>query len=103
MNIESENALKALMKVRMEGYEGMTIEEMIVDCSINSMSCRMLEEAITGAYGIILKHGTEFGFKAYKEDEEIHAFGSCAIGIVSSYIFIENSIAYEATLKLCER
>ena len=102
-NIEGENALNALMKVKMGDYEGMTVEEMIIKCSVDSEGCRMLEEGIARAYEVILRPGVEYGFKAFREDEEIHGFGNCEVGIVSSYIFIEDGVAYEAALKLCER
>jgi hypothetical protein len=98
-SIEVENALKSLMSVEFEEYGGRTMEELIVDCGIGD--CGALEGAVSDAYGVILRPGTNYEFYAKRDSSEIYATGSCDIGLVSSYIFVRNAVTYEANLKTC--
>ncbi len=101
-SIEAENALKALMKVNIEGYDGKTLEDMVVDCGNDFNKCEMLEMALKKAYNVILRPGTEFSFFVQRDEEEVFAIGSCDLGLFSSYTIVENGVVYEAKLKLCE-
>ena len=101
-SIEAENALKALMKVNIEGYDEKTLEDMIVDCGNDVNKCEILEMALEMAYSVILKPGTEFSFFVQREGEEVYAIGNCDLGLFSSYTIVENGVVYEAKLKLCE-
>jgi hypothetical protein len=98
-SIEVENALKSLMKVKFEDYGENTLEELIINCG--SGDCGGLEGAITGAYGVILRPGTDYGFLAYRDGVEIYGIKGCDIGLVSSYVFVKNAVSYEANLKIC--
>jgi len=100
-SIEAENALKALMNVEMDGYEGKTLEDFIVDCNIEFNACETMEEALKEAYRVILRPETEFSFFANVDGEEIYSFGSCDLGLFSSYVFVRDGVSYEARLKLC--
>jgi hypothetical protein len=100
-SIEAENALKALMNVEFEDYDDKTLEDLIVECNLDFNSCESLGSAVKGAYEVILRPGVEFSFFVNVDGEEIYSFGSCDLGLFSSYVFVRNGISYEARLKLC--
>jgi len=104
-NIEAENALKSVMKVKIQDdvfYGGnMTIEELMVACSDDTSMCVVLEDALEEVYNVVLKPTEDFSFSFYTGDEKVYEFGVCGLGVVASYSFIKDYVFYEAKLKLC--
>ena len=102
-NVIAENALKSIMRVRMENYGDKSVEELVVDCHSNSLVCNQLEYAVSDAFGIVLRPGTNFTFAAtyIDDDNTFVAWGLCDIPIVSRYIFVKDGNSYEIKLELC--
>ena len=99
-SIEVENALKAVLRVNLPNFEGKTVEDLIVECG-EGYGCDNLGDTVEAIFPSILKPETSFEFSSYREEEEIYAFGSCDLGLASSYMFIKGGVVYDAKLKLC--
>ena len=99
-SIETENALKASMKVNLVGM-GKTLEDLIVECSSNPLACNELDGAVERLYRIIMRPGVDYSLFVYMENNEIYSRGTCNLGLVSNHIFVRNMVTYKVSLKLC--
>ncbi len=97
-NLETENALKSLMK--MDLGDELSIKELIVICGTNG-DCNGLETELEDIFEVIIKPGKQFSFWIEMEETQIFAIGHCDLGLVSSNLFVKNGIYYEAKLKVC--
>ena len=102
-NVIAENALKSVMRIRMEDYGDKSVEELVVECYSESSACNQLEYAVSDAFAAVLRPETNFTFAAkdIEGDNTFVAWGLCDLPIVSRYLFVKEGNSYEIKLELC--
>ncbi|MBT3262496.1 hypothetical protein HN363_03050 [Candidatus Woesearchaeota archaeon] len=95
--LEAENALKSVMQLDLEGLGN--IEGLVVECG--NGNCSGLESALIEVYSVVLRPGESYKFSAYIDGVKIYEYGTCNLGLVSSYPFPKNGLFYEVKFKLC--
>ena len=97
-SLETNNFLIAIMQTTL-GQKQLT--EHASTCYNKQSTCPTLQKDLLDIFSLVLKPGQKYAFMLKTAEKPFLELGNCETGIASTYSFVEDTIFYDATLKLC--